>query len=198
MTFQANIPLATDLISVSQNDLKNNFGSVSTAFNVNHVDFNAAGAGKHKFVTMPEQGGAPGTVGNEMAMYTKKDGSNVNQLFLQRQTNGTEIQLTPPVLGDPVNGNPGTSFLPGGLIVKWGTGSGSGNGSVTFASLGLTDFPNSCFMVFAQPVNGGAPTSDGGYVYTSSPTTSQFSFLSVRRTTLAATSVTFYFFAIGN
>lgn len=52
MTFQASIPLATDLISVSQNDIKNNFTSLSTAWNVDHVDFNASGAGKHLQLTL--------------------------------------------------------------------------------------------------------------------------------------------------
>jgi hypothetical protein len=52
MTFQANIPLATDLISVSQGDLKNNFGALNTAWNVDHVAFNSAGAGDHKKITL--------------------------------------------------------------------------------------------------------------------------------------------------
>jgi hypothetical protein len=52
MTFQPAIPLASDFISISQGDLKNNFGALSTAWNVDHVDFNATGAGDHLKVTL--------------------------------------------------------------------------------------------------------------------------------------------------
>ena len=73
---------------------------------MNHVDFNGANQGKHKFVTMPEQTDAPDTLENEGAIYSK-DFSGVTQLFWknakQPPDEGTEQQLT-NTLPNIVNG----------------------------------------------------------------------------------------------
>ncbi len=56
MTFQSNIPRATDLISVSQGDLLNNFSSLQTIYNNDHFGFNPeTNTGFHKHITLPDQ-----------------------------------------------------------------------------------------------------------------------------------------------
>ena len=62
MAYNNNIPLAADQLSVSQADLLNNFATISTYLNVNHVDFNGADQGKHKLLTLPVQTPAAPTV----------------------------------------------------------------------------------------------------------------------------------------
>jgi hypothetical protein len=69
VTWQTNIPQATDLISVSQNDLLQNFQAVDAAWNINHDDFNSATQGKHKFVEMPNQGADPGGAAAEFTLF---------------------------------------------------------------------------------------------------------------------------------
>lgn len=165
MTFQANIPLSTDLISVSQSDIKNNFQALLTSWNVNHVDFNAAGAGKHKFVSLPNQAVDPATAVTELALYSKAI-SGLSQLFMRQQSNGTVTQLT----GDITNGNPGSIFLPGGVIIKWGsTGVINDNSTVVFSS----DFPTSCYGVLLTIIDPNA-TSKTVNVKTGSVTGHQF------------------------
>ncbi|NJL54201.1 hypothetical protein HC928_02795 [bacterium] len=93
MTYQAQIPQPGSLISVSQNDLLENFQAVGNAFPVNHVDFNVADVGKHKFVQFPNQAAAPVTGVSEVALYSK-DVSGNSRVFLRQQNSGSEVQLT--------------------------------------------------------------------------------------------------------
>jgi hypothetical protein len=116
MAYQENKPLATDRLKDSQADIQANFQSNKTAFDQNHVTFDDADAGKHKFMQMPEQGAAPTTAANEMALYTKEQGS-ASQLFLRRESDGDEINLT----NDVLKAADGYTRLPNGLIIKWGT-----------------------------------------------------------------------------
>lgn len=99
------------------NPIQTNFGTINAAFLVNHVEYGIAGQGKHKFVTMPEQGADPATAANEMAIYTK-DVAAVTQLFLRNENNGSVINFTSR---DLTLANGGTT-LPSGIILKWGRG----------------------------------------------------------------------------
>jgi hypothetical protein len=141
MSYQANIPQPGDLISVSQIDLLNNFTSINSWANTNHVNFNDANSGKHKFVEMPNQGSDPAGAANEMTLFSKSSGGS-SEVFVKRDASST-IQMT---AGTPIVGGSGSTFLPGGLILKWFSVSLSGGGGVTtYASKGVGNFPNNVF-----------------------------------------------------
>lgn len=141
MTFQASIPNASDLISVSQTDLKNNFTALNTSWNVNHVGFNSSGAGKHKFLELVNQSGDPAGAITEMTLFSKTDGAGNSQVYYKRNSAGSSFQLTGR---DPTGTTNGTTFLPGGFIMIWGFIAAATNGSTqTFP----TPFPNNCFNV---------------------------------------------------
>ena len=61
MTYQSGIPLATDLISTSQSDIRNNFTAIGSSWPVDHVDFNDSGAGEHQQITF-NNNNTPGSV----------------------------------------------------------------------------------------------------------------------------------------
>lgn len=131
MTYTNNIPQSTDDPTASQPLILANFQAIATVVNKNHVDFNDSDEGKHKFLQMPEQSSAPTTAANEGGLYTKESNS-ITELYFRRESDGTEIQLTD---GDPSTGASGYTFLPGGLLLQWGTGSGSTLGtSVSFST----------------------------------------------------------------
>lgn len=136
----------------------------------------------------------PAAIANAFLLYCKDDALGNAELFGINESSNV-VQFTK---GASSPGSSGTTFIPGGVILKWGQASANGNTTITWASLGLSNFPTACWMVFAQPQNAGLPTSDGGYVYTANQTVAQFDALAVRRTTLASTAVTFKFLAIGN
>lgn len=153
MVYYNNIPQSTDKPSQSQSQIASNFSDLDSVFGINHVNFTDATAtnrGKHEYVTMIEQGADPGTAANEMALYTKVAGG-ATTLYLQREGGGTVIRMTPTQ--DPTIGNQGSTFLPGGVIVKWGFG------NVTAAGTNLifpSAFPNNCWIVVATCENAGS------------------------------------------
>ena len=146
------IPLATDKLSVSQDDIKNNFLAIKALVDVNHNTF-AAGAspeGKHKKIDFTDLGADPAVVGADVAMY-----NNGSELFIKKAA-GAAIPLT----GAATLADTGTITLPSGLIIKWGRGTTVGvsaEATITYA----TAFPNNVFTVFAtlSEVAGGATTA---------------------------------------
>lgn len=118
MVFNPNIPAATDDPSQSQSQMLTNFNLANTYFGVNHVAFNAASdQGKHNFSTYVDQGGDPATAVNEIALYSKDVGGN-STLFLRKENNGAVVQMSNL---NPVSAANGYTFLPGALLLQWGT-----------------------------------------------------------------------------
>lgn len=143
MPYQQNIPQPTDLLSKSQGDLLNNFQSINTLVNVNHVTFDTADQGKHKWVTFPVQGAIPpagaGFLAGEIGLYNATNATTtVNELYINKtNTVPTVIQvpMTASILSTnaaPGNQTDGWSYLPSGLIIKWGSATNLGNTSFLF------------------------------------------------------------------
>lgn len=128
MTYQPNIPQSTDLISVSQNDLLNNFQSINTSWNVNHVDFNLAGAGKHNFVEYVNQAGDPAGAASEFTLFSKVSGGGQSEIFYKRNSEATAYQLTGT---NPSGAASGYTFLPGAMLMQWSflTGASKNDGA---------------------------------------------------------------------
>jgi len=121
-TYTSSIPQPTDDPSQSQDQILQNFQSLNTSNSVNHVDFNDADQGKHKFMQMPEQSAAPGTAADEGALYTKAV-SGITQLFFQEESSGTERQLT--TIAPTQSGSKYYMRLPSGIKLNWGQATGS-------------------------------------------------------------------------
>ncbi len=127
LTFNASIPQPNDIISQSQAQIQTNFSQTNTIFDVNHITFdNAAVAsrGKHRRVDLTRVA-APGSIAAEAVLYQKLADGN-SQIFMQRDANATEIQLTGQY---PVVAATGSTFLPGGLLMNWGSVAGSASGN---------------------------------------------------------------------
>lgn len=118
MTFTPNIPASGQTLGQTRDDIRNNFTNYNDTISVNHVAPNATGAGKHKFVQMPEQGTAPATAVNEMALYTREL-SGRSTLYLRQENSGSSIQMSG--VTPALSGNNGYTFLPGGFLIQWGT-----------------------------------------------------------------------------
>ena len=136
MAYQANKPLASDWMSVSQGDLQANFTELDTAFKVDHVGYTAAtDVGKHKVVRYTNQtiASLPALTGNEVGLYAYN-----NNLFFRpatATTGGTavgDISLT-----EATKATTGWCMLPCGIIMKWGTNNitASDSGAYSIATL---------------------------------------------------------------
>lgn len=214
MTYNPNIPQSADLISDSQSDLLNNFGVADSAMNRNHIPFSdnssdSAGLpnrGKHTNAVFRQQAGDPTTADDEDALYVKSvvypGPVTRNEFFMRTAANDLNQILqfsnffTNVIIGaahNPIPGNTtsGSSFIPGGLVVKWGQVQLTGATTINFVtdftpSLGA--YPNTLFSVVAT-LTGAAV----GFVNVSSFTTSSFIITpSVGGVQLAT------FYAIGN
>ena len=156
MAYLPDIPQAQDDPSQSQGQLLANFQELNTFLSVNHLDLNAAGQGKHKFMQMPEQSSAPTTAADEGALYTKVV-SGLTQLFFRTESDGAENQIT----GAFTASSTGSVTIAGGITLKWGSGNAN---SATFSSAYATS-------IFAVVVgSSGAFTSSDARLRTKSLT----------------------------
>ena len=194
MPYDTNIPRATDNLNVSQGDIQGNFLTANTIMAINHYPFDntSADKGKHKFVDMPILAALPSIASGDGGLYTKTVSSQ-SQLFYAADGNITEYQMTrviPASVGTFAT-NPGWTFLPGGLIMQYGSKSNPGtSGSVLFTP--NIDFPTACFYVFLQLQHSSSGNESATVQPT--PTTTGFSY----RTTSSGASTILYWWAIGN
>lgn len=192
MAYNENIPQAPDNPSQSQGQILGNFQEISTAFNTNHGNFNAGDQGKHSFLQMPEQSSPPATLANEAGLFSRESSlTNMTELVFRRESNGDQIEFT-GFLG----ANNGWTRLPSGILLKWGTGSGSGSHT--------TNFPTGATIpVFAEVYVGSVTTSDSSpapntFATFRSLSTTGISVFGSRRTSTAATVTNYNYVVIGS
>lgn len=104
-SYTPNIPQAADQLNQSQPLILNNFLSIESGFNENHVAItDIADRGKHKYMVMPVQGSEPTTASGEGELHTE-DVSGDSQLFFSRDNDsGTKIQITDGLLPNILSG----------------------------------------------------------------------------------------------
>ncbi len=203
MSYNANIPQPGDFISNSQGQIQTNFAKIDSStqgFGVDHVQFSASSnQGKHNKSTYRKQTVDPVTIANEIALYSKT-ASGALQLFLARASGGTVIQMTPNSGGDPaVFGFAGQSFLPGGIIIKWGNRNAVADGTTITFSADTSAFPTTCYQVFVSVYNANNASTANDFVSVrpGSVVSTGFVVTCSQRTALVANNVSFAYLAIG-
>lgn len=205
MAFNPNIPQATDALAQSQQDILNNFISIGTTFDVNHVDFNAgADAGKHKYVTMPAQVSSPPIAfgAGELAMYSFLSPITAKNEIYINKTNQVTVVQTPStasilsVASAPGNNVSGWTYLPSGILLKWGTGSANGNTNIVFpVSANIPVFTDVMSVQLCTYANSATDTNT--FVRLSAFTNVGFQCYGSSRTATAAAASSFQYLAIG-
>jgi hypothetical protein len=144
MAFNPNIPQPSDTLSQSQMDILANFQAIAPLFD----------QGIQPFVILPEQGSAPATAIDEIALYSK-DVSGTPQLFMRQQSNGAEFNFTSSSGGDN-----GWSYLPSGLLIKWGGAAINSTGaSINFQAISGGPVYTTVFRSFLTPNDTGTATN---------------------------------------
>ena len=192
-TYNNNIPQPTDPLSQSQSDILENFQEIYTLIGVNHVNFGAVGEGKHNYVTMPVQGSTPVTAAGELALFSQTSAISGNPAMAWvQQSNGAVIEFT--TAGNLVLG---WFRTPSGILVKWGSASGTGLSIVTFP---VIDGGGQTIPSFVNPplnIQFSIIGAVDGFVTIVAANNLQFQVNCTARTTTSATSVNFYWMAIG-
>jgi len=213
MAYNANIPQAGDLLSTSQPQIQGNFASILTAFDQNHADFNSGSPGKHLFTEFLVNPNSPptnvpgGIPAGEVMLYSFVGPYSTNaEMYINKSKGGpvvTQIPSTASILSSNANPGPnsqGWTFLPSGLLIKWGQGQCSGLNSPT-----VITFPESTSIpVFQQVFSIQITTSDSATTDTNTfvrlvniTGTTTFTAYGTNRTNLNPANALFQYLAIG-
>lgn len=198
MPYQEDIPRPTDILSVSQNDILQNFTTIDTAWNINHVPFDVADQGKHNKVHLPNQDAIvpidPVTTGTETALYSKTSTlTTVTELFVMPRNSGTEIPITAK-LGAAT----GWAYLPNGLLIKWGEVTATGDDTFTLAAgATIPDFA-AIYSIQLTVTNPGITDIDHAIRAISYTVPSTIRVYASSRSTVTDATVTFDYFIIGS
>jgi len=123
MSFDINTPVPTQTLGNTNAIIRGNFIQLNTQFSVNHIAFTAAiNNGKHTYVTMREQAGDPGTIADEVSIYTKDVGGNC-RVFMQNESAAATRQISDVVPTTALTAPYGTLYAirtMSGLIFTWG------------------------------------------------------------------------------
>lgn len=143
-TWTPGAPVLGDTISQSFSNIRDNWAVLANAWNGDHQTLTSDGTSsdQHLKVTMPVNAGAIGATPGIGKLYTKDVGGGVVELVYEDEV-ANEIQLTN---GTPIGASPGQTCLPGGMLLKWGTGSittSNTNTNVTFSPA----FSTACYNV---------------------------------------------------
>lgn len=197
--YNSNIPQANQRLKDSQSDLLGNFQSISTVFNVNHVDFNVGiDAGKHKWLSFPTQAVAPATLNTEVALFSQTSTLTSNiELAFRQQNNGTIYEFTSKLAAQP-----GWARLPSGILLKWGNALANGNTAIVFPVAANTPVfaAGAPFTIFLTNTGVAATDLNQAIRLSSVPTANNlgFSVYAGERTNLnTPTNVSFNWLAIG-
>ena len=171
MAYSNNIPQPTDRIKSSQNDILQNFISISTLIGIDHVNFDAASGnqGKHNVVSMPNfVGGAASPVAgaNEIKLFTKVVGAPaVTQIFVLPSTGeANALDRSERNITFANRTAKGETKLPSGIRLQWGNDQTPAGGLINVA------FPSAFATVFGIYLTvevsvGGTPADAGdGFV----------------------------------
>ena len=141
ITYYTLTPLASDSISDTQPKINQNFIGTNAWTAVDHEEFASPNAGFHKKVTLTAQSPAPSFTGTQLGIYNFVNPTTTkNEIYVTKYNNNvlTDIPITASSFNNASGSqDSGYSYLPSGLILKWGLKDvtlSSNVGSITFPS----------------------------------------------------------------
>lgn len=126
-------PAGTDNLSSSYKDIQNNFSVSNSVYGVDHNNFATAGPnqGFHNIVHMVATGGTPTPASLVGELYCRQITSvNLDEALYYQGGGGRPVQLTVNVT--PITSSPGYTFLPGNMLMQWGTNTCTSGTTITF------------------------------------------------------------------
>lgn len=199
MAYNPNIPQPTDILSQSQGDILDNFQAIDVWVDVDHVDFGSPDEGKHNQVTFVVQGAQPTFLAGEIGLYNFLSPlTGVDELYITNQA-GINTQLSASTLStnaNPGNNISGWTYLPSGILLKWGNGTANGNTPFTFpVGPTIPVFTNVMSMEITTFANNVADTDT--FVRLSAFSNVGFNAYGSQRTAAVPVAASFQYLAIG-
>lgn len=179
------VPNAGESLDGTRDYIRENMNLLRNTIGRNHVDVNDVNYGKHNFSEYIDQGvSTPAIVAGECATYGRSFGG-VTQLTFTQDATGNVYQLTRAIPASVATFAQATgwTFLPGGLLLQYGTGAATGGTTPVV-------FPVTFTTLYSITLSRRSTSSTYGY---SSPSTTGFDFVSDS----PAVGVNFGWMAIG-
>jgi hypothetical protein len=193
MPYQPNVPQPTDTGSKSQGDLLANFQAIDSLIGINNYTFNSGNDGYHARLDMPAQSIAPVnppglvTVVANPSAYT-----TLTALSFFGDNGAAGIEMT-----SADKSTTGWTFLPSGILVKWGQTTANGLATITFPVAPLIPVFTSLLTVMLTVIDPAAADSNTFVRLTNTGAPTGFSVYACQRTTSTVTNVSFQYVAIG-
>jgi hypothetical protein len=182
LVYNPNIPLATDQLSVSQGQILQNFqalGPIATGL-----------------IDLPPQAANPTPTGDNIIFAKTYEVTTEEEVYIQNATSGINYPFT---ASEPIE-NQGWTFLPSGILLKWGLAAVTGGPNLISLAFGPV-FALNPFIVQATviPITSGVGLVNNSFIMVSDFLIAHFSAWGVQRTPNigVATSTTFSWLAIG-
>ena len=131
------VPLASQTLAATQNPIRQNFSTINTAFEVDHVAYGAANQGMHAKISLPVQAAAPAFGAGILGIYTLLNAiTGKNEMVIDKETTpGTmTVPFTASVLSNNNNPPMGSEFwtmLPSGIKLQGASFTGVNGGLLT-------------------------------------------------------------------
>ena len=202
MAFLPLIPQSTDKLSISQGNILNNFtilGAIAGNANVSSNSLNTTSG--FNWVYLSNQGSTPPAGSSfpaaAVSLYSYTNATSTrNELYINKTNNPGVVQIpaTASTLGTatPLLGTDGYTYLPSGLLLKWGPGTANGSAVTNFSGPAFTV----CLSVNLTVLQAGASDTNLS-VRLVSITNTGFTAWGSPRTTTGSAAVNFYYLAIG-
>ncbi len=164
-----NVPLAGQTLGVTRVPINQNFSLINAAFLVDHVEYNIAGQGRHQQVSMTLK--APGpvtTIATTNGFFAQNWATTTkDEMWIQTAAGvGTnQYPMSASVLSQtPLIGNytTGWTYLPSGIVMKWGNVSVNTNSTVTVTLNGIGPNYGAIFSVQLNGFQGNVWSLAGG------------------------------------
>ena len=173
--------------------IRNNLDGTFQTLAIDHIDNNgqpgSQPAGYHKVIHAVPQGSDPAAIVGYGQLYSKTINSFTTDQALFWETGGGLIQqLTANIT--PTAATNGSSFLPGGLIIQWGSAAAATDG--TTVNFNVT-FPTNLFSLTIAHSAAGSGENTGAIVSAALKTTAGF-----RLRINGSSSASYSYIAIGN
>lgn len=215
LSYYNNIPTATQLLRDSQPLMLANFASIMTLIDQNHVDFaDPNNAGMHNLLQMVPQSNLsanrPVAPTSGMVLYNAIPNAAddtqfpvtlaTSELNLIRQGGSSILPITASILSGatPTVFQPGWTYLPSGIILKWsGNITATGQQTITFpVGAGIPVF-GTCLTVLVSIAEGSPGTDVNHAIRVTGVNPTNFQVYASGRTVTGSATVVFTYLAIG-
>lgn len=133
MALNTVVPSAGQTLAVTRDPIRNNFVSINDQFALDHYEFNSVNNGLHQKVTLPAAA-APAQVANANVIYSQTSAISGEAELVAAKQNGSAAPAscqTNEFTYARYNATNGTTTLPSGIKIKWGSGTTTGTNPVT-------------------------------------------------------------------